>query len=81
MSALGYRDKAWGVNRLAATARKQGLAETAVSILKSDFKAGGIFGGVDSADEAFIRLRELTKARPPAPICRTFRPCTLASLP
>ncbi|KAL8160447.1 hypothetical protein V2J09_001984 [Rumex salicifolius] len=54
---LGYRDKAWNVNRLAHVARKQGLNEVCVSILDKMYGHGTM-----ELQEAFVKIREQAKA-------------------
>ncbi|CAH9105798.1 unnamed protein product [Cuscuta europaea] len=54
---LGYRDKAWNVNRLAHIARKQGLYDVCVSILEK------LYGhSTMEVQEAFVKIREQAKA-------------------
>ncbi|KAL8143397.1 hypothetical protein V2J09_016429 [Rumex salicifolius] len=54
---LGFRDKAWNVNRLAHVARKQGLYEVCVSILDK------MYGHLTmELQEAFVKIREQAKA-------------------
>ncbi|KAI4327728.1 hypothetical protein L6164_020154 [Bauhinia variegata] len=54
---LGYRDKAWNVNRLAHIARKQGLFEVCASILDK------LYGhSTMEVQEAFVKIREQAKA-------------------
>ncbi|VFQ99863.1 unnamed protein product [Cuscuta campestris] len=54
---LGYRDKAWNVNKLAHIARKQGLHDVCVSILEK------LYGhSTMEVQEAFVKIREQVKA-------------------
>ncbi|KAI4314757.1 hypothetical protein L6164_027634 [Bauhinia variegata] len=54
---LGYRDKAWNVNRLAHMARKQGLHEVCANILDK------LYGhSTMEVQEAFVKIREQAKA-------------------
>ncbi|XP_031107078.1 transformation/transcription domain-associated protein-like [Ipomoea triloba] len=54
---LGYRDKAWNVNRLAHIARKQGLFDVCVSILEKMYGHSTM-----EVQEAFVKIREQAKA-------------------
>ncbi|XP_078446328.1 phosphatidylinositol 3- and 4-kinase family protein with FAT domain-containing protein isoform X2 [Wolffia australiana] len=54
---LGYRDKAWNVNKLARIARKQGLQEVCVSILEKMYGHSTM-----EVQEAFVKIREQAKA-------------------
>ncbi|KAJ7953120.1 Transformation/transcription domain-associated protein [Quillaja saponaria] len=54
---LGYRDKAWNVNRLAHIARKQGLYDVCVSILEKMYGHSTM-----EVQEAFVKIREQAKA-------------------
>eukprot|EP00958_Prasinococcus_capsulatus_P028071 scaffold6247_cov416-Prasinococcus_capsulatus_cf.AAC.17 len=54
---LGFKDKAWSVNKLAGVVRKQGLGEVAVQILNK------MYGYLRmEVQEAFIKIREQAKA-------------------
>ncbi|ERN04635.1 hypothetical protein AMTR_s00268p00016240 [Amborella trichopoda] len=54
---LGYRDKAWNVNKLARIARKQGLYDVCVTILEK------MYGHLTmEVQEAFVKIREQAKA-------------------
>lgn len=54
---LGYRDKAWSVNKLAYVARKQGLHEVCVTVLTK------MYGYLTmEVQEAFVKIREQVKA-------------------
>ncbi|CAN0918697.1 Transcription-associated protein 1 [Linum grandiflorum] len=54
---LGYRDKAWNVNKLAHIARKQGLHDVCVTILEK------LYGhSTMEVQEAFVKIREQAKA-------------------
>ncbi|OIV92684.1 hypothetical protein TanjilG_18035 [Lupinus angustifolius] len=54
---LGYRDKAWTVNRLAHIARKHGLYDVCVSILEK------LYGhSTMEVQEAFVKITEQAKA-------------------
>lgn len=54
---LGYRDKAWSVNKLAYVARKQGLHDVCVSVLNK------MYGYMTmEVQEAFVKIREQAKA-------------------
>ncbi|XP_044469337.1 transcription-associated protein 1-like isoform X2 [Mangifera indica] len=54
---LGYRDKAWNVNKLARIARKRGLYDVCVMILEN------MYGHTTmEVQEAFVKIREQTKA-------------------
>ncbi|KAF7809661.1 transformation/transcription domain-associated protein-like [Senna tora] len=54
---LGYRDKAWNVNRLAHIARKQGLYDVCVTILEK------LYGhSTMEVQEAFVKITEQAKA-------------------
>jgi len=58
---LGYRDRAWSVNKLAAVARKQGLAQVCVRI------PNALYGYLTmELQEAFVKIREQVKAYPGA---------------
>ncbi|CAA6673494.1 unnamed protein product [Spirodela intermedia] len=54
---LGYRDKAWNVNKLAHVARKQGLHDVCVSILEKMYGHSTM-----EVQEAFVKIREQAKA-------------------
>ncbi|KAJ7944171.1 Transformation/transcription domain-associated protein [Quillaja saponaria] len=54
---LGYRDKAWNVNRLAHIARKHGLYDVCVSILEKMYGHSTM-----EVQEAFVKIREQAKA-------------------
>ena len=54
---LGYRDKAWSVNRLGAMARKQGCAETCKNIINTMYGFNAM-----EVQEAFIKIKEQAKA-------------------
>ncbi|XP_058091042.1 uncharacterized protein LOC131237348 isoform X3 [Magnolia sinica] len=54
---LGYRDKAWNVNKLAHIARKQGLHDVCVAILEKMYGHSTM-----EVQEAFIKIREQAKA-------------------
>ncbi|ONK62905.1 uncharacterized protein A4U43_C07F9340 [Asparagus officinalis] len=54
---LGYRDKAWNVNKLAHIARKQGLNEVCVTILDKMYGHSTM-----DVQEAFVKIREQAKA-------------------
>lgn len=54
---LGYRDKAWNVNKLAHIARKQGLHDVCVSVLEKMYGHSTM-----EVQEAFIKIREQAKA-------------------
>lgn len=54
---LGYRDKAWSVNKLAQIARKQGLQDVCVSILEKMYGHSTM-----EVQEAFVKIREQAKA-------------------
>ncbi|XP_022879771.1 transcription-associated protein 1-like isoform X2 [Olea europaea var. sylvestris] len=54
---LGFRDKAWNVNKLAHIARKHGLYDVCVSILDK------LYGhSTMEVQEAFVKIREQAKA-------------------
>ncbi|MCH82648.1 transformation/transcription domain-associated protein-like, partial [Trifolium medium] len=54
---LGYRDKAWTVNRLAHIARKQGLFDVCVNVLEK------LYGySTMEVQEAFVKIAEQAKA-------------------
>lgn len=54
---LGYRDKAWTVNRLAHIARKQGLFDVCVNVLEK------LYGySTMEVQEAFVKIVEQAKA-------------------
>ncbi|KAJ7564762.1 hypothetical protein O6H91_02G032300 [Diphasiastrum complanatum] len=54
---LGFRDKAWTVNKLAYIARKQGLNEVCVTVLDK------MYGFLTmEVQEAFVKIREQAKA-------------------
>ncbi|KAH7432383.1 hypothetical protein KP509_07G020000 [Ceratopteris richardii] len=54
---LGFRDKAWSVNKLAYVARKQGLHDVCVTILTK------MYGYLTmEVQEAFVKIREQVKA-------------------
>ncbi|ONM60151.1 Phosphatidylinositol 3- and 4-kinase family protein with FAT domain [Zea mays] len=54
---LGYRDKAWNVNKLAHIARKQGLPEVCVTILDKMYGHATM-----EVQEAFVKICEQAKA-------------------
>ncbi|XP_077231461.1 uncharacterized protein LOC143864410 isoform X2 [Tasmannia lanceolata] len=54
---LGYRDKAWNVNKLAHIARKQGLHDVCVTILEKMYGHSTM-----EVQEAFVKIREQAKA-------------------
>ncbi|KAK3024458.1 hypothetical protein RJ639_042990, partial [Escallonia herrerae] len=54
---LGYRDKAWNVNKLAHIARKQGSYDVCVSILEKMYGHSTM-----EVQEAFVKIREQAKA-------------------
>ncbi|XP_048334555.2 uncharacterized protein LOC107424364 isoform X2 [Ziziphus jujuba] len=54
---LGYRDKAWNVNKLARIARKQGLYDVCVTILEKMYGLSTM-----EVQEAFVKIREQAKA-------------------
>ncbi|XP_042425801.1 transformation/transcription domain-associated protein-like [Zingiber officinale] len=54
---LGYRDKAWNVNKLAHVARKQGLYDVCVKILDKMYGLSTM-----EVQEAFVKIREQAKA-------------------
>ncbi|XP_010268349.1 PREDICTED: transformation/transcription domain-associated protein-like [Nelumbo nucifera] len=54
---LGYRDKAWNVNKLAHIARKQGLYDVCVTILEKMYGHSTM-----EVQEAFIKISEQAKA-------------------
>lgn len=54
---LGYRDKAWNVNKLAHIARKQGLNHVCVTILDKMYGHSTM-----EVQEAFVKIREQAKA-------------------
>ncbi|XP_010526797.1 PREDICTED: transformation/transcription domain-associated protein-like [Tarenaya hassleriana] len=54
---LGYRDKAWNVNKLARIARKQGLYDVCVQILEKMYGHSTM-----EVQEAFVKIREQAKA-------------------
>ncbi|KAJ3683868.1 hypothetical protein LUZ60_014095 [Juncus effusus] len=54
---LGYRDKAWNVNKLAHISRKQGLEEVCVTILDKMYGHSTM-----EVQEAFVKIREQAKA-------------------
>ncbi|KAJ0977309.1 hypothetical protein J5N97_012783 [Dioscorea zingiberensis] len=54
---LGYRDKAWNVNKLAHIARKQGLHDVCVTILDKMYGHSTM-----EVQEAFVKIREQAKA-------------------
>ncbi|KVI08775.1 Armadillo-type fold [Cynara cardunculus var. scolymus] len=54
---LGYRDKAWNVNKLAHIARKQGLHDVCVSVLEKMYGHSTM-----EVQEAFVKIREQAKA-------------------
>ncbi|KAK2974573.1 hypothetical protein RJ640_016914 [Escallonia rubra] len=54
---LGYRDKAWNVNKLAHIARKQGSYDVCVSILDKMYGHSTM-----EVQEAFVKIREQAKA-------------------
>ncbi|GAB2282828.1 hypothetical protein Dimus_017364 [Dionaea muscipula] len=57
LNHLGYRDKAWNINKLAHIARKQGLYDVCVAVLEKMY-------GHDTMEvqEAFVKIREQAKA-------------------
>lgn len=54
---LGYRDKAWNVNKLARIARKQGLYDVCVQILEKMYGHSTM-----EVQEAFVKIKEQAKA-------------------
>ncbi|KAK6237341.1 hypothetical protein QUC31_002810 [Theobroma cacao] len=54
---LGYRDKAWNVNKLARIARKQGLYDVCVAILEKMYGHSTM-----EVQEAFVKITEQAKA-------------------
>ncbi|CAH8274165.1 unnamed protein product [Arabidopsis lyrata] len=54
---LGYRDKAWNVNKLARIARKQGLYDVCVQILEKMYGHSQM-----EVQEAFVKIKEQAKA-------------------
>ncbi|KAK4416821.1 Transformation/transcription domain-associated protein [Sesamum alatum] len=54
---LGFRDKAWNVNKLARVARKHGLYDVCVSILEKMYGHSTM-----EVQEAFVKIREQAKA-------------------
>ncbi|KAF5199838.1 Transcription-associated protein [Thalictrum thalictroides] len=54
---LGYRDKAWNVNKLAHIARKQGIYDVCVTVLEKMYGHSTM-----EVQEAFIKIREQAKA-------------------
>ncbi|KAL2497632.1 Phosphatidylinositol 3- and 4-kinase family protein with FAT domain [Abeliophyllum distichum] len=54
---LGFRDKAWNVNKLAHIARKHGLYDVCVSILDKMYGHSTM-----EVQEAFVKIREQAKA-------------------
>ncbi|KAI9394585.1 hypothetical protein POPTR_005G114300v4 [Populus trichocarpa] len=54
---LGFRDKAWNVNKLAHIARKQGLNDVCVTILEKMYGHSTM-----EVQEAFVKIREQAKA-------------------
>ncbi|KAF5735955.1 Phosphatidylinositol 3- and 4-kinase family protein with FAT domain isoform 1 [Tripterygium wilfordii] len=54
---LGYRDKAWNVNKLAHIARKQGLYDVCVTILEKMYGHSTM-----EVQEAFVKIREQANA-------------------
>ncbi|KAE8707127.1 hypothetical protein F3Y22_tig00110387pilonHSYRG00919 [Hibiscus syriacus] len=54
---LGFRDKAWNVNKLARIARKQGLYDVCVSILEKMYGHSTM-----EVQEAFVKITEQAKA-------------------
>ncbi|CAN7108366.1 unnamed protein product [Brassica rapa subsp. narinosa] len=54
---LGYRDKAWNVNKLARIARKQGLSDVCVQILDKMYGHSQM-----EVQEAFVKIKEQAKA-------------------
>ncbi|KAL6010354.1 hypothetical protein ACLOJK_000785 [Asimina triloba] len=54
---LGYRDKAWNVNKLAYIARKQGLYDVCVTILDKMYGHSTM-----EVQEAFVKITEQAKA-------------------
>lgn len=54
---LGYRDKAWNVNKLAHIARRQGLYDVCVTILEKMYGHSTM-----EVQEAFVKIREQAKA-------------------
>ncbi|CAL5373324.1 unnamed protein product [Camellia sinensis] len=54
---LGYRDKAWNVNKLAHIASKQGMYDVCVSILEKMYGHSTM-----EVQEAFVKIREQAKA-------------------
>ncbi|KNA06133.1 hypothetical protein SOVF_183880 [Spinacia oleracea] len=54
---LGYRDKAWNVNKLAHISRKHGLYDVCVTILEKMYGHSTM-----EVQEAFVKIREQAKA-------------------
>eukprot|EP00897_Mesotaenium_endlicherianum_P005503 jgi/Mesen1/4981/ME000248S04265 len=57
LQQLGYRDKAWSVNKLAYMARKHGLPEVCKRVLNSYYGFPSM-----EVQEAFVKIREEAKA-------------------
>lgn len=55
---LGYRDKAWNVNKLAHIARKQGLYDVCVNVILEKMYGHSTM----EVQEAFVKIREQAKA-------------------
>ena len=55
LSQLGYREKAWSVNKFAAVARRQGLPDTCVTILTKMYNYTRI-----EVQEAFAKVGGLS---------------------
>uniref|UniRef100_A0A6N2N3S4 Non-specific serine/threonine protein kinase n=1 Tax=Salix viminalis TaxID=40686 RepID=A0A6N2N3S4_SALVM len=53
LNHLGFRDKAWNVNKLAHIARKQGLYDVCVTILEKMYVHSSM-----EVQEAFVKIRE-----------------------
>ena len=58
---LGYRDKAWSVNRLGAVARRHGYGEACLRIINSLYGFNAM-----EVQEAFIKIREQVRRSSPA---------------
>ena len=54
---LGYRDKAWSVNKLGSVATQHGCPETCLSILQNMYGYNAM-----EVQEAFVKIREQAKA-------------------
>lgn len=66
---LGYRDKAWSVNRLGAVARRHGYGEACTRIINSLYGFNAM-----EVQEAFVKIREQVRNEKRCQILVSFFP-------